>query len=157
MELPLAELPGDLFHSALITMRAQANEHEDEAAGKAEAALRTRFDEGNSRLGLLARLVTGMGGGAIAALAIDHAGSAIFLTALAIGAGQDRDLAVLSTNDRQLARLALSLRAAGLKPQAIEEQFLYLHPEIALPEGFDQLRPDRAAALLSASAPFAAG
>jgi hypothetical protein len=155
MELPLGELPGDLFHAALITMRAQAHEDEDEAAGKAEAALRAGFDESNSRLGLIARLVTGMGGGAIAALSIDHAGAAIFLSALAIGSGQDRDLAVLSTNDRQLARLALSLRAAGLKPQAVEEQFLYLHPEIGLPNGFEQLRADRAAALLSASAPFA--
>jgi hypothetical protein len=157
MELPLTELPADLFHATLITMRAQAREDEDEAAGAAEAALRAKFDEGNSRVGLLTRLVTGMGGGAIAALAIDHSGVAIFLTALAVGSGQNRDLTVLSTNDRQLARLALALRAAGLKPQAIEEQFLYLHPEIALPEGFDQLRADRAAALLSASAPYAAG
>jgi hypothetical protein len=156
MELPLCELPGDLFHSALITMRAQAPEQEDGAAGKAEAELRAKFDESNSRLGLIARLVTGMGSGAIAALSIDHAGAAIFLTALAIGSGQDRDLAVLSTNDRQLARLALSLRAAGLKPKAVEEQFLFLHPEIGLPAGFEQLGPDRAAALLSASAPFAA-
>lgn len=157
MELPLIELPADLFHAALITMRAQAGEEEDEAAGAAETALRAKFDEANSRLGLLARLVTGMGGGVIAALAIDHAGAAIFLTALAIGSGQGRDLAVLSTNDRQLARLALALRAAGLQPQAVEEQFLYLHPDIELPEGFEQLRVDRAAALLSASAPHAAG
>jgi len=156
MELPLCELPGDLFHSALITMRAQASEQEDGAAEKAEAELRAKYDESNSRLGLIARLVTGMGSGAIAALSIDHAGAAIFLTALAIGSGQDRDLAVLSTNDRQLARLALSLRAAGLKPKAVEEQFVFLHPEIGLPEGFDQLGSDRAAALLSASAPFAA-
>lgn len=157
MELPLAELPGDLFHAALITLRAQASEAEDQAAAAAEATLRAKFDEGNSRLGLLARLVTGMGNGAIAALAIEHAGVAIFLTALAIGSAQDRDLAVLSTNDRQLARLALALRAAGLKPQAVEEQFLYLHPETSLPDGFEELRADRAAALLSASAPTAAG
>ena len=90
-------------------------------------------------------------------MAIDHAGVAIFSTALAIGSAQDRDLAVLSTNDRQLARLALALRAAGLKPQAVEEQFLYLHPEHSLPEGFGELRAERAAALLSASASSAAG
>jgi hypothetical protein len=157
MELPLTELPGDLFHSALITLRAQAGEADDAAAGAAEAALRARFDEANSRFGLLARLVTGMGGGAIAALAIDHAGAAIFLTALALGSAQDRDLAVLSTNDRQFARLALALRAAGLKPQAVEEQFLYLHPEVALPAGFDELGADRAGALLSSSTPNSAG
>jgi hypothetical protein len=98
-----------------------------------------------------------MGGGAIAALSVDHAGVAIFLSALSIGSGQDRDLTILSTNNRQLARLALALRASGLKPKAVEEQFAYLHPEFSLPEGFDDLRADRAAALLATSSPFAAG
>ena len=63
---------------------------------------------------------------------------------------------MLSFADRQFARLALALRAAGLKQQAVEEQFLYLHPEIALPDGFDRLRADRAAALLAGSRPEAA-
>ncbi|MBS1240286.1 MAG: hypothetical protein H6R45_992 [Proteobacteria bacterium] len=157
MELSLTELPGDLFHTALVTFRTLASEADSESAEIAEAALRANFDESRSRLGLLSRLVTGMGSGAIAALSVDHAGVAIFLTALSIGSGQDRDITVLSTSDRQLARLALALRAAGLKPAAVEEQFVYLHPEIALPEGFEQLRADRAAALLSASAPFPGG
>lgn len=157
MELALAELPGDLFHSALVTMRTLAGEDAEQAANLAECALRAEFDESRSRLGLLARLVTGMGGGAIAALSISHAGMAIFLTALAIGSGQARDLAVFSTHDRQLARLALALRAAGLKSTAVEEQLIFLHPDIALPDGFDQLRAERAAALLAASAPFVAG
>lgn len=152
MELCITELPGDLFHSALVTLRTLAGEGDAGAAQAAEADLRAQFDESRSRLGLLSRLVTGMGGGAIAALSVNHAGVAIFLTALSIGAGQERDLTVLSTNERQLARLALALRAAGLKPGAVEEQFVYLHPEVALPEGFEQLRADRAAALLSASA-----
>ncbi|WP_054529824.1 hypothetical protein [Erythrobacter sp. SG61-1L] len=154
MELTLTELPGDLFHSALVTMRTLAGVEDEPAAQAAEAALRAEFDESRSRLGLLARLVTGMGGGAIAALSLSHAGAAIFLSALAIGSGQSRDLAVLSTHDRQLARLALALRAAGLQPAAVEEQLIYLHPDIALPEGFEQLRTERAAALLTASAPF---
>jgi hypothetical protein len=157
MELALTELPGDLFHGALVAMRTMAGAADNAGAEIAEASLRANFDESRSRLGLLSRLVTGMGGGAIAALSIDHAGAAIFLTALSIGSGQDRDLTILSTNDRQLARLALALRAAGLKPGAVEEQFVYLHPEVALPEGFEQLRADRAAALLSASAPHPAG
>ena len=155
MELPLAELPGDLFHTALITMRAEAEGEHDELAGEAEASLRSSYDESRSRLSLLARLVTGMGGKAIEALSIDHAGASLFLTALSIGSGQDRDLSVISTNDRQLARLALALRASGLKPNAVEEQFLYLHPEFALPGGFENLRSDNAAALLADSAPFA--
>lgn len=157
MELPLGELPGDLFHASLISLRTRAGEDEDEVAAKAEATLRSQFDESATRLGLISRLVTGMGGGAIAALSVDHAGVAIFLSALSIGSGQDRDLTILSTNNRQLARLALALRASGLKPKAIEEQFAYLHPDISLPQGFEQLRADRAAALLATSSPFAVG
>ncbi|HYD25245.1 MAG TPA: hypothetical protein VEB68_10635 [Croceibacterium sp.] len=152
MELPLRELPGDLFHKALLALRAQG-------AGPAEAAeraLRDGYEEGAARLGLVARLVMGMGQGALRALSIHHAGLAVFATALAMAAGQERDRTVLSFAERQFARLALSLRAAGLKQQAVEEQFLYLHPEIALPDGFEMLRPDRAAALLSASQPEAA-
>jgi hypothetical protein len=156
MELALTELPGDLFHTALVTLRTLAGEENALSAEAAETALRANFDESRSRLGLLSRLVTGMGGGAIAALSVDHAGAAIFLTALSIGSGQDRDLVIFSTNDRQLARLALALRAAGLKPAAVEEQFVYLHPEVALPDGFEQLRADRAAALLAAASPYPA-
>jgi hypothetical protein len=155
MELPLGELPGDLFHRALLLMRSQAGD--DEAlAEQAERRLRDDYEEGAGRLGLLTRLVITMGQKATRALAIDHAGLAIFSTALAMASGQGRALTVLSFADRQFARLALALRAAGLKQQAVEEQFLYLHPEIALPDGFEALRADRAAALLAASRPEAA-
>jgi len=150
MELPLGELPGDLFHAALLLLRAQADQGED-AASEAERRLREGYDESAGRLGLLARLVMAMGQRALRALAIDHAGVAIFSTALAMASRQERAIAVLSFADRQFARLALALRAAGLKQQVVEEQFLYLHPEIALPDGFDRLRADRAAALLAAS------
>jgi hypothetical protein len=116
MELPLTELPGDLFHAALLTMRGCASEEEDRYAAQAEGRLRDQFDESRSRLGLASRLVTAMGGGAMAALAVAHAGTAIFLAALALASGQSRSSAVMATNERQLARFALSLRAAGLKP-----------------------------------------
>ncbi|MXO90330.1 hypothetical protein [Pontixanthobacter aquaemixtae] len=157
MELPLKELPGDLFHAAVLTWRTHAGEGLDEITALAEMKLRADYDEGASRLGLLSRLVSGMSSGAMAALSVSHAGVAIFLTALALGSNQDREIAVLSTNDRQVGRLALSLRAAGLKPKEVEEQFLYIHPEIALPEGFDMLRRDRAAEILAASGGMAAG
>jgi len=151
MELPLGELPGDLFHKALVLVRETAGD--DEVAEAVEQDLRAVYDESAGRLGLLARVVMAMGQKATRALAIDHAGVAIFATALAMASRQDRDLAVLSFVDRQFARLALSLRAAGLKQQAVEEQFLFLHPEVALPEGFDMLRADRALALLAGSQP----
>lgn len=159
MQLPLSELPGDLLHAALLAMRGQAggDAAAQAAALQAEHAIRGRFDESRSRLGLVARMVNGMGGGATAALAITHAGVGIFLSALSLASGQDRDMTVLATNEGQLARLALALRAAGLKQQAVEEQFVSLHPDVALPEGFDQLGSDAAAALLARAASFAGG
>jgi len=152
MELPLTELPADLFHRALLLLRSVTGS-EGERADAAERRLRDAYDEGASRLGLLSRLVVGMGSEAVRALAINHAGLAIFATALSMTSRQERDLAVLSFAENQFARLALALRAAGLKQQAVEEQFLHLHPEFALPDGFEMLRSDRAGALLAASNP----
>lgn len=148
MRLPLAELPGDLLHGALLALRGVART-QAEAGATAEAAIRAGYDEGRSRLGLAARLVTGMGAGAVAALSLHHAGAAIFLSALATAAGQDRDLAALATSETQRTRFALALCAAGLKPAAIEEQLLVLDPDAVLPEGLDRLAPERAAALLA--------
>ena len=156
MELPLGELPGDLFHRALLIMREAAAGDDDPAAEVAERRLRDGYQEGAGRLGLIARLVMGMGHKATRALAIDHAGLAVFATALAMASRQERDLVVLSFAERQYARLALSLCAAGLRQQAMLEQFLFLHPDVSLPDGFEMLRPDRAGALLAASRPEAA-
>ena len=159
MELPLTELPGDLLHAALLGLRGQASDNPEaqQLSAQAEQSIRSRYDESRGRLGLIARVVGGMGGGATAALVPGHAGVANFLSALALASGQDRDMAVLATNEGQLARLALALRAAGLKPQVIEQQFVTLHPDVALPADFDQLGTDLAAALLSRSAAFPGG
>ncbi len=159
MQLPLTELPGDLLHAALKTMRGHAAPGPDvqERAAAAEAKVRGNYDESRSRLGLIARLVSAMGGGARAALSVSHAGVAVFLSALSLASGQDRDLTVLTTNEGQLTRLALALRSAGIKPAAVEEQFLALHPDAGLPAGFEQLGADRAAALLARSNIYAGG
>ena len=156
MQLTLAELPADLLEAALAGMRSYADNEPDLAsiARQAEQEVRGRYDERRGRIGLIAQLVGTMGGGATAALAAGHAGVAIFLSALAMASGQHRDMAVLATNEGQLARLALALRAAGLQPQLVEEQFVALHPDVALPAGFDQLGSDRAAALLARSTAF---
>lgn len=149
MELPLAELPGDLFHKALLLMQ---NCLEDSPVAVAGAAnLRAAYDEGEGRLGQLSRLVSALGPRATRALAIDHAGPALFATALGMASDQDRNLVLLSFGENQLARLALALRAAGLGQSAVEEQFIYLHPDALLPEGFDAWTPARAAALLAAA------
>lgn len=149
MQLPLGELPADLFHAVLQALRTV--EADPDILLSAEKALRAGFDEGRSRLGLLSRLVLGMGGGATAALDIGHAGVGLFLTALSLGSGQDRDLTALAAHEGQPARLALALRAAGVRPDAVEGQFLAIHPDVSLPEGFDTLGADRAAALLARS------
>lgn len=156
MELPLGELPADLFHLVLTRWREGADDGSAEAVEDTADRLRQAYDESASRIGLLSRLVSGMGGGAGAALSLAHAGVALFLSALAAGSNQQRDLAAISTNDGQLARLALALRAAGLKPKEVEAQFVYLHPEVALPEGFETLGADRAAAMLSAAGRWSA-
>lgn len=154
MQLPLAELPGDLLHAVIRTLHLAAGDRADLAA-TAEAAIRAVYAEGRSRLGLIARIITGMGAGATAALSVTHGGVAMFLSAMALASGQERDLAVLATNEGQLARLALALRASGMKPQTVGEQFVSIHPDVSLPEGFDQLGSDRAAALLARSAAVA--
>lgn len=156
MQLPLVELPGDLLHGALLALRANAgaNAEADARAERAEQAIRRDYDEAASRLSLVSRVVTGMGGGVIAALSVNHAGAAIFLTALAVASGQDRDTTVFATSEGQAARLALSLCAAGLKPQAVEEQFQTLNPDASLPEGTGNLVALRAAEILSLSAGY---
>ncbi len=154
MQAPLTELPADLMHAVLMVMRGFSDGAGEELAGAAESAIRARYDESRTRLGIIAKLVTAMGGGAVAALNLSHAGVAIFASALSLCSIQNRDVVVLSTNEGQLARLALSLRAAGIKPALIGEQILALHPEVTLPEGFDRLGADRAAALLAVSGPL---
>lgn len=150
MQLPPGELPADLLHAALLALRAQAATRADgeRRASAAEAAIRAEYDESRSRIALLSRLVTGLGQGAVAALTVGHAGVAIFLTALADASGQDRDQTVLATGEGQVARLALALRAAGLKPEAISGQLFALHPDAPPPPGFERIAPDQAAALI---------
>lgn len=152
MRLPLNELPADLFHHALMSWRSYAEGLDQSVTARIETRIRKDYEESSSRLGLMSRLIEGLGSGARAALSISHAGVALWLTALASASEQNRDIVSLSTNDRQLARLALALRSAGLNPNEVEEQFLYLHPEVSLPEGFSQLRIDRARAILDSSA-----
>lgn len=152
MALPLCELPADLLHHALLSLRGLVTpDHpNDRDAIAAETTIRSSYDEGAGRLGLISQLVLGMGSGMAAALSLTHAGVAIFLTALAIGSGSGRDPAVLATHEAQQVRLALGLRAAGLRPEAINQQILALHPESTLSAAFDTLGAEQASAMLSA-------
>jgi hypothetical protein len=150
MELPLRELPPELLHLAFLASRTldlEEGTYDGQAAGA--EAVRARFEEGVSRLGLASRLITRMSDDAVSALAIGHAGVALFLTALGLRSGQGRDAVALAMHEAQVARLALALRAAGLDPAGIEQQFFALHPDVGLPEGFDRISATRAATILA--------
>lgn len=152
MELPLGELPPELFHEALQCWRGKAGPASVNALDAAEGALRAAFDSSTSRLGLLERLVVAMGKGVTAALSIEHAGVALFVSALAAASGQPRNRIILSTNESQAARLLLSLRATGLKPHSVDLQLVFLHPTVSLPPGSSAIDPDEAAAILDDAA-----
>jgi hypothetical protein len=154
MKLPLLELPGDHLHHALLALRGLDDQAASEAGEKAIQGLRRDYEEASTRLGLASLLLARMGTDAADALRIDHAGAALFVSALEIGAGLDRDSAVLATHETQAARLALALRSAGMKPGMVREQSLALHPDLDFPEAFDAIGPDRAAALLAAGNNF---
>lgn len=152
MSLPLLELPPEHLHVALTALRAASDRlgEEGDQVNLVQSRVRYDYDESSTRLGLASRLVSSLGAGALDAFSICHAGTTIFISALAIGAGIDRDRAVLATHESQAARLALSLRASGLRTGAVLDQCLTLHPEIAFPADLDGVNPDRAAALLAA-------
>lgn len=149
MELPLSELPGDLFHDLLLAWREYSDQLRSDAMIRAEAKLRNNFDEGASRLSLMARVVAGMGQGGLRALDIDRAGAALFLSALAARSGQTRIATVLSTHPRQTVRLALGLRAAGLDSADVERQILRINPQADPPTGISELAPEEARRLLA--------
>ena len=151
MQLPLGELPADLLHGVLLAMRT-VSDNEPQAAA-AEAEIRSAYDESRTRLGLIARLVTTMHSGTIAALSLTHAGVAIFVTALAIASDQGRDVVVLSAAEDRPVRLALALCVAGLKPEAIDEQLLTLHAEVTPAIDWRHVGAERAAALLAVAVP----
>lgn len=147
MELPLDELPAELFHAVVALGRGDAND----AAQAGLERLQTHYDEATSRLGLLARLVAAMRHGAVAALALDHAGMALFATALAAQTRQSRGTGVLACHEGQGVRLALCLKAAGLLLPAIERQFLLVEPASRMPRAIAALSIERAAAQLAVS------
>jgi hypothetical protein len=141
MELPLGELPAELFHALTA-----AHVPKGEAARRLHAV----YDEAASRLGLLARLISALRRAAIAALALDHAGLALFASALATLAREPRELAVLACQEGQGARLALALRSAGLSPEAIARQFALVDPAAGVLHDLAELSPERARLLLGA-------
>lgn len=142
MELPLGELPAELFHAVV------ARGIDDGPPGIER--LQAGYDEATSRLGLLARLVAAMRRGSFAALSLDHAGLALFASALAALNHQPRGQGVLACHEGQGVRLALALRAAELSLPAIERQFLLVEPAARMPRAIAAISSNRAAELLAA-------
>lgn len=157
MTLPMTELPADVLFAVLNTLRGvvAGDLSFEQHARTAEHKIRTAYDESTTRIAVANRLVRALGAGAFAALSVSHAGVAVFLSALAATTGETRDDIASSTGESQLARLALSLRAAGLGDKEIEREFFAIHPDITLPDNFAALRGNDAQALLTggASAP----
>lgn len=151
MQLPVEELPAELFHAILRRWKSHCDQCDLAMQETVSQTLKHRFDEGASRIGLFARLTATMRGGAQAALDLNHAGLALFVSGLSTLTRQPRELAVLACHERQAARLALTLRAAGLNEAQIEQQFVILEPDERYPAGLDELSPQRAQALLQRS------
>lgn len=152
MQLPLNELPHGQFEHVLEVFRQFAG-NDVAARGyaqSAEQAILARRSEDRGRIMLLQRVLAAMAAGeASQALSIENAGVSLFVTALAAGSGQPRDVAVMATTEAQVARLVLSLGACGLPPEAIVAQIMALHPDMALPEGLSALNPDIAGVILA--------
>lgn len=147
MELPLGELPAELFHSVMATGRSVGEEAD------ASAQVQAGYDEAASRIGLLSRLVAAMRRGAVAGLGLEHAGLALFASVLSGATRQPRSLSVLACHEGQGMGLALRLRAAGVAPAMIEHQLSLTDSATRLPRGFAELSAERAAALLADDRP----
>lgn len=142
MELPLGELPAELFHALVAQVQASAPD------SAALVRLQVGYDEAATRVGLLARLVASMRRGALAGLALDHAGLALFASTLAVAARVPREDAVLACHQGQGLRLVLMLRSAGLMASPIERQLLMVEPAGRLPRRLAEISLEHAAALV---------
>lgn len=145
MKIELHELPSETLHAALLTLRSTLPG--DAQAERAEAVARASYDEGATRLGLAARLVSELGDRTGAAFALEQAGATLFITALSLYSGEPRDAVTLATHEVQPTRLALTLLAAGFTPLAAERQIAMLHPPRPAP-AIDFIDAQQAAEIL---------
>lgn len=145
MQLPIGGLPAELFHAVLLAAR----EILPESFADHEKRLRSEFDEGAGRLALLARLAREVAASNAQILALDEAGVALWLSALAQQAGESRERTAAAAADPQFGRLLLTLRAAGLAPGEAERQVLLIEPDAALPRGLHDVGTREAAQWLA--------
>ncbi|WP_379921291.1 hypothetical protein [Erythrobacter sp. R86502] len=142
MELPLGELPAQLFHALTAQAQAEATD------GAMLRGLQSSYDEAASRVGLISRLIAALRRGITAALSLEHAGLALFASALSAAARVSRNEGVLACHVGQGLRLSLMLRAAGLSYSAIERQALLIDPTGRAQYGLGSLSIQQAEAML---------
>jgi len=150
MELAFEELPQELFDISLASLD-DCLERDSDAVADAASYLRDSRDPTKRRIYQFSWLMSALGTGADQALEIDRAGVGLFVTALSIGSYQTRETAILSLGQQQSSRLTLSMRAAGLGQDKVEEQLLLLHPDLTVPDQLKAIAGVRAIALLSAA------
>lgn len=148
MELSITELPPEVFFVLLEERENGAGCSNIDLSTSSIGALRDSYDEAETRLGLFARLISMMSGGAVAGLELENAGLSLFASSIAALTDQPRDITILACHERQAVRLALGLRAAGQEEEAIERQLVLLEPSEWFPPGLATLPPERAASLL---------
>ncbi len=150
MALPLVELPEAVLDAIIDVWRNFAGADARNAVAQAEMKLRTKRDEVTPRTVLIDRMLQ-RHERPEAALSLSHAGVHMFASALAGAAAQPRERTVLAMTEQQGARLAVSLRAAGVSEKNIAQQFAFLRPDRSAPEGIGTLRRETASGLLRAS------
>lgn len=151
MQQPVLELSSEALERALRIFARTTPVDREAHTMQGMRALKQEYDEAKTRIGLIARLVSSLRGGVVAALELEHAGLALFASALAHKTGQSRERTVLACHDQQAARLALALRASGLDGAGVERQLITLDPDIRLPRGLDGVSPENARAILQDS------
>lgn len=151
MSMPLSELPAELFHEVLRCWSHFAKDVSPACKTQVEALLRAEYDESSTRVGKIGRLISKLQAGARAALSLDHAGFALFTSALSARSKQSREMTVLSCHPSQLVRLAVALRATGLDHGETAQVFNQISPTSSLPAGVECLDQQRAQQLLSNS------
>lgn len=152
MELPLGELPGELFHHALSALSAMTT-FDDGARAAARTMLAMQYDEASTRTSQLARLLMLTTNDAaetvsLADFSLADSGLAIFASWLAQNSGKPRGDAILAIGQRDCSGLVLMMRAADMPVAAMHQTIASLDPHGQLDEALASLAPDEARQLL---------
>lgn len=148
MELPLGELPGELFALCLSLIGGLGTID----PGQREAVrsmLAANYDEGGARTSQIARLAMLAHDDSTQKPSLPNSGLAIFASWLALDVGKPRDDTILAIGQRDLSRLVLMMRAADLSEAAMQGVVAILAPHGTLDPALASLAPEEARQLLS--------